>query len=281
MRIRASVTMDKGFLRAYSQLVIRTCHRRGIHAMGGWPRRFPSSLTRKPTPRPWPKSARTRPAKPKTATTDLVAHPGLVQIVKEIFDTHMRGPNQIGRLREDLHVTREALLELPKGPRTWADFDTTSAWGFSTLKPGCAAMAVCRCTISWKTPRRREISRAQVWQWLHYRVQLDGGEIVESTAPGVPLVEEESALSAVSSVMNGFLRDVSTTPVSSSEPSSTAPEIEYFYSPRLRDVAGLSTTPDREGLFTACKQTFSSACPSCPRGAQQALACVTKAQKEQ
>src|SRR5213078_3530004 len=116
---RGQVTMDKAFLAAYVDLLIKTCHRRGIHAIGGMAAQIP---------------IKNNPAANDAATKKVeadklrevraghdgtwVAHPGLVEVAKRIFDAHMTGPHQIDRKREDVHKTAADLLEVPRGEIT-------------------------------------------------------------------------------------------------------------------------------------------------------------------
>jgi malate synthase len=116
---RAQVTMTTHFLRSYSQLAVKTCHRRGAHAIGGMAAQIPI--------RDNPEAneaalAKVRADKQREARDGhdgtWVAHPGLVEIAKREFDAVMRGPNQIERLRDDVHVTSRDLLQVPEGTIT-------------------------------------------------------------------------------------------------------------------------------------------------------------------
>src|SRR5438046_9970164 len=113
---RALVTMDKAFLAAYVDLLIKTCHRRGIHAMGGMAAQIPIKSD----------PAANEAAMAKVRADKLrevraghdgtwVAHPGLVPVAKEIFDRYMPQPNQISAKREDVRVTPRDLISVPKG----------------------------------------------------------------------------------------------------------------------------------------------------------------------
>src|SRR2546426_7995009 len=99
---RSQVTMEQPCMRAYTQLAVRTCHRRGVHAMGGMAAQIPIKND----------EARSRAALDKVRADKLrevrdghdgtwVAHPGLVPVAREVFEAHMKGPNQLDRLRED------------------------------------------------------------------------------------------------------------------------------------------------------------------------------------
>src|SRR5260221_2658062 len=116
---RGSVTMDKAFLAAYVDLLIKTCHRRGIHAMGGMAAQIP--IKNDPDPNE-PAIANVHAAKLREVRAGhdgtWVAHPGLVSIAREIFDEHMPRPNQIDRRRDDVSVSAADLLQVPAGAIT-------------------------------------------------------------------------------------------------------------------------------------------------------------------
>ncbi|MGH7280730.1 MAG: malate synthase A, partial [Polyangiaceae bacterium] len=116
---RAQVTMDKGFLNAYSQLLIQTCHRRGVHAMGGMAAQIP--IKNDPDANAIA-LGKVREDKLREVTNGhdgtWVAHPGLVPVAREIFDQKMPTHNQLGRLREDVSISQKDLLEVPKGTRS-------------------------------------------------------------------------------------------------------------------------------------------------------------------
>ena len=116
---RGQVTMTSHFLRSYSLLLIKTCHRRGTHAMGGMAAQIP---IRDDPAANEAAMGKVRADKEREAGDGhdgtWVAHPGLVAIAKEIFDRQMPQPNQIARKRQDVHVTSSDLLTVPKGTIT-------------------------------------------------------------------------------------------------------------------------------------------------------------------
>ena len=102
---RAMVTMDQHFLKSYVELLIQTCHRRGIHAMGGMAAQIPIKNDPEANEKALEKVRQDKLREVKAGHDGTwVAHPGLVPIAKEIFDAHMKTPNQIGRKRDDVHV---------------------------------------------------------------------------------------------------------------------------------------------------------------------------------
>src|SRR5262249_54549473 len=113
---RAEVTMDRHFLNSYVQLLIRTCHRRGIHAMGGMAAQIPIKNNPEANERALDKVRQDK-LREVNAGHDgtWVAHPALVPIAKEIFDEHMPGANQIDRVLPEVHITAQDLLQVPTG----------------------------------------------------------------------------------------------------------------------------------------------------------------------
>ncbi len=180
---RAQVTMTSPFMRSYSQLVIKTCHKRGVHAMGGMAAQIPikedpaandAALSKV-------KADKEREARDGHDGT-WVAHPGLVAVAKEVFDKHMPGPHQIHRLREDVSVSAEDLLEVPQGTITEAGLRLNIDVGIRYLASWLDGNGCVPIHHLMEDAATAEISRTQVWQWLHHpdaRLS-DGRSITES-----------------------------------------------------------------------------------------------------
>src|SRR5262249_28218199 len=117
---RGQVTMEQHNMRSYTQLLVKTCHRRSVHAMGGMAAQIPikNDAVANEAALAKVRADKLREVKDGHDGT-WVAHPGLVPIAKEIFDLHMKGPNQLDNLREDVRVTAADLLRPPTGTRTW------------------------------------------------------------------------------------------------------------------------------------------------------------------
>src|SRR5579871_5381733 len=116
---RAMVTMDRDFLKAYVDLLIQTCHRRGIHAMGGMAAQIPIKSDPEANEKALEKVRQDKLREVKAGHDGTwVAHPGLVPIAKEIFDRYMPKANQISVKREDVHITQKDLLQVPAGEIT-------------------------------------------------------------------------------------------------------------------------------------------------------------------
>ena len=165
---RGQVTMTQPFLKAYSELLIQTCHQRGAHAMGGMAAQIPISGDEAANEQAM---ARVRADKLREVTAGhdgtWVAHPALIPIAREIFDEHMPQANQHAVRREDIQVTREQLITPSLGTITRAGFEGSvevcvrylAAWLDGN---GCVP-------IHWlmEDAATAEISRTQLWQWLH------------------------------------------------------------------------------------------------------------------
>jgi malate synthase A len=172
---RSQVTMDKGFLAAYSQLLIKTCHRRGVHAMGGMAAQIPIKDDPAANEAALEKVRvdKLREAKAGHDGT-WVAHPALVPIAREIFDANMPGPNQLGVKRDDVHITQADLLRVPEGTRTDAGLRHNIRVGVQYLEAWLRGNGCVPLYNLMEDAATAEISRAQVWQWLHHKALVDG-----------------------------------------------------------------------------------------------------------
>ncbi len=174
---RALVTMDKGFLRAYVQLLIWTCHRRGVHAMGGMAAQIPI----KDNPEANEAAlAKVRADKVREVTDGhdgtWVAHPGLVPIAKAIFDQHMKTPNQIHRKRDDVDVSARDLLRVPEGARTEAGLRQNIRVSVQYLEAWLRGQGCVPLYNLMEDAATVEISRSIAWQWIHHGITLDDGK---------------------------------------------------------------------------------------------------------
>ncbi len=175
---RALVTMTQPNMAAYSSLVIRTCHARGIHAMGGMAAQIPI----KDDP------ARNETAMAKVRADKLrevqaghdgtwVAHPGLIGLARDIFDANMPGPNQIARGREDVVVDAAMLLAVPQGERTEAGLRHNVRVGVQYLEAWLRGNGCVPLYDLMEDAATAEISRTQVWQWLRHGASIDGAPL--------------------------------------------------------------------------------------------------------
>jgi malate synthase len=177
---RASVTMTAHFLRSYSLLVIKTCHQRGVHAMGGMAAQIP--IKNDPAAND-AAMAKVRADKEREATDGhdgtWVAHPALVPIAKEIFDRLMKEPNQIARQRQDVHVTAADLLAVPAGDITEAGLAVNISVGIAYIEAWLRGTGCVPLNNLMEDAATAEISRAQVWQWLKHGAHLKDGRAVD------------------------------------------------------------------------------------------------------
>ena len=172
---RNQVTMDKAFLEAYSQLLIKTCHRRNVHAMGGMAAQVPI----KNDPRANEAAlAKVRADKLREVTQGhdgtWVAHPALVAIAREVFDRHMPGHNQIENTRDEVVVTTDDLYRPPAGTRTEEGLRHNVRVGVQYLEAWLGGNGCVPLYNLMEDAATAEISRAQVWQWLHHEAEVDG-----------------------------------------------------------------------------------------------------------
>ncbi|GAB2499883.1 malate synthase A [Pseudoxanthomonas sangjuensis] len=205
---RAQVTMVQPFLKAYSELLIQTCHRRGAHAMGGMAAQIPIAGDEAANEQAL---ARVRADKLREVTAGhdgtWVAHPALIPVAKVVFDAHMPTPNQHHVLREDVRVARDQLIQPSAGSITRAGFENNvevcvrylAAWLDGN---GCVP-------IHWlmEDAATAEISRTQIWQWLHAKdVHLTDGvaidySLLKATLRNLPLkLGDRSALPGASRI---------------------------------------------------------------------------------
>lgn len=165
---RAQVTMTTHFMRAYSLLLIKTCHRRGIHAMGGMAAQIPIKNDPEANAQALAKVRADKEREAKDGHDGTwVAHPGLVAVAKEMFDTYMPTPNQIHRQREDVDITESDLVAIPEGDITEAGLRTNIDVGIRYLAAWLDGNGCVPIYNLMEDAATAEISRSQVWQWLH------------------------------------------------------------------------------------------------------------------
>ncbi len=177
---RGDVTMTKHFLRSYSLLLIKTCHRRKAHAMGGMAAQIPIKGD----------EAANQAALGKVRDDKLreandghdgtwVAHPGLVGIAKEVFDAAMPNANQIDKARDDVEMTAADLLAVPEGAITEAGLRQNINVGILYTEAWLRGIGCVPLYNLMEDAATAEISRTQVWQWVHHGAKLDDGRPID------------------------------------------------------------------------------------------------------
>ncbi|MBT8338517.1 MAG: malate synthase A [Desulfatitalea sp.] len=166
---RAQITMTRHCMRSYALRVIQTCHRRGAHAMGGMAAQIP--IKNDPAANT---AALAKVREDKIREVDdghdgtWVAHPGLVALAKEAFDKAMPAANQVDRKREDVTISAEDLLRLPKGEITEAGLRNNISVGIQYMAHWLNGNGCVPLYNLMEDAATAEIARAQVWQWVHH-----------------------------------------------------------------------------------------------------------------
>jgi malate synthase len=187
---RAEVTMERHFLKSYVELLIQTCHRRGIHAMGGMAAQVPIKNDPVANEQALEKVRQDKLREVRAGHDGTwVAHPGLVFLAKQIFDEGMPGPNQISRKRAPVAVSARDLLTVPDGTITEAGLRWNIDVGLQYLEAWLRGVGCVPIYNLMEDAATAEICRAQVWQWVKYGAKLDNGKSV--TAEMVNRVVDE------------------------------------------------------------------------------------------
>jgi malate synthase len=189
--------MGAAFLHAYSLKLIQTCHRRGAFAMGGMAAQIPVKGDGAANEAAF---AKVRADKEREAGDGhdgtWVAHPDLVPVAMDVFDRLMPGPNQLGRMREDVTVTRDDLLKIHDGVRTEAGLRENIRVGVQYIEAWLRGRGAVPLYNLMEDAATAEISRAQIWQWIAQQATLDDGRVVTADLFGALLAEEMAALKA-------------------------------------------------------------------------------------
>ncbi len=176
---RSQVTMGDAFLKAYSLLLIKTCHRRGAFAMGGMAAQIPIKNNPEANAAAF---AKVKADKEREAGNGhdgtWVAHPDLVPVAMEVFNRMMPGANQLTKMREDVTVSTKDLLEIHKGNRTEHGFRENIRIGVQYMEAWLRGRGAVPIYNMMEDAATAEISRAQIWQFIAYGVDLDGGKKV-------------------------------------------------------------------------------------------------------
>jgi malate synthase len=194
---RADVTMTVPFMRAYTELLVRTCHKRGAHAIGGMAAFIPSRDAAADTTA----FDKVRADKQREAGDGFdgswVAHPGLVPTCRAAFDPVLGDrPNQLDRLRDDVDVTATDLLAVDKTPGqvTAGGLRANISVALRYIDAWLGGTGAVALSNLMEDAATAEIARCQVWQWLHHRTPLAGGGTVTGETVRALLAEELAAM---------------------------------------------------------------------------------------
>ncbi|XP_057806871.1 malate synthase, glyoxysomal-like [Salvia miltiorrhiza] len=193
---RVLVGMSQHFMRSYSDLLIRTCHRRGVHAMGGMAAQIPIRNDAKANEAALELVRRDKLREVRAGHDGTwAAHPGLIPAIMEVFDSNMGGSaNQIQSARREdaAGITAEDLLQIPRGVRTMEGLRLNTRVGIQYVAAWLTGSGSVPLYNLMEDAATAEISRVQNWQWLKYGVELDGDGLgVKVTAELFGRVVEE------------------------------------------------------------------------------------------
>lgn len=176
---RAQVTMTTHFLRSYSQLLIKTCHRRNVHAMGGMAAQIPIKNDEQANSMALAKVVADKEREANDGHDGTwVAHPGLIPIAKEVFDRIMTTPNQVDNKRADVSITAEDLLKIPEGTITENGLLTNIDVGIQYTEAWLRGSGCVPIYHLMEDAATAEISRTQLWQWIRNGAKLSDGRII-------------------------------------------------------------------------------------------------------
>ena len=195
---RAQVTMTSPFLRAYCQLLVKTCHRRGAFAMGGMAAQIPIKGDAAANEAAMAKVIADKEREANDGFDGTwVAHPGLVPVAKAVFDRLMPGPNQLSKKREDVQVKAADLLEFaPEGPITEDGLRTNINVSLQYIASWLEGNGCVPINYLMEDAATAEISRSQIWQWIRSsKGHLDDGRKVTVALFRVLLKDELRRLS--------------------------------------------------------------------------------------
>jgi malate synthase len=188
---RARVTMDRHFLKSYVDLLIRTCHRRGIHAMGGMAAQIPIKGDEAANAQALDKVRQDK-IREVNAGHDgtWVAHPGLVPVASGAFAPLAASHHQLSVRRDDVHVAPRDLLTVPDGEITEAGLRTNVDVGIQYLESWLRGVGCVPIYNLMEDAATAEISRSQVWQWVRHGARLSDGRTVTRSLVESIIAEE-------------------------------------------------------------------------------------------
>jgi malate synthase len=177
---RSTITMDRHFLKSYVELLIETCHRRGIHAMGGMAAQIPIKRDAAANDAAMERVRQDKLREAKAGHDGTwVAHPGLVAVAKTVFDEYMPGPNQISRRNPGIQVKAADLVAIPEGDITRKGLEMNIDIGLRYLAAWLDGLGCVPIYDLMEDAATAEISRAQLWQWAHHAGRMTDGVTID------------------------------------------------------------------------------------------------------
>ena len=178
---RTQVTMDRDFLKAYAELLIETCHRRGAFAMGGMSAFIPVKNDEAANEKAF---AAVRADKEREARFGhdgtWVAHPGLIPVAMEVFNNAMPGANQLHQLRADVTVGQKELLSMHRGTISERGIRNNISVAIQYTAHWLSGQGCVPLFNLMEDAATAEISRSQLWQWVHHAAHTDQGKVIDA-----------------------------------------------------------------------------------------------------
>jgi malate synthase len=187
---RSTLTMDKHFLKSYVDLLIKTCHRRGAHAMGGMAAQIPIRDNAEAN-----EAAMSRVLADKTREANAghdgtwIAHPGLATLAYQAFDTS-RAPHQLQMSRSDVNVTAADLLRIPEGEITEDGLRHNIRVGVQYVEAWLEGSGCVPLYNLMEDAATAEICRAQLWQWIRHGARTGDGQLITAARVEILIAEE-------------------------------------------------------------------------------------------
>ncbi|MDH3323887.1 MAG: malate synthase A, partial [Flavobacteriaceae bacterium] len=178
---------------AYSLRVIQRCHKRNVHAIGGMAAQIPVKNDDAANEIAFQKVKRDKEREAKNGHDGTwVAHPGLVQVALDIFNQYMPFKNQIDNKRKDFYISEKQLVEMPEGTISEAGIRKNINVGILYIESWLMGVGAAALYNLMEDAATAEISRTQIWQWLHQEVTLEDGRIF-NVEMYMRLLEEEKS----------------------------------------------------------------------------------------
>jgi malate synthase len=188
---RGALTMETPFLKAYVDLLIQTCHRRGAHAIGGMAAQIPVRGNPQANEAAMQKVREDKLREARAGHDGTwIAHPGLAPIANEVFDAIMPGPNQLHVMRDEVRISAADLLRVPEGAITDAGLRHNIRVGLQYIESWLGGNGCVPIYHLMEDAATAEICRAQLWQWLQHEARTVDGALISQERFDQVLTEE-------------------------------------------------------------------------------------------